>query len=237
MFGIAGVLVLLGVLAAIVSTVFSIWLVVIAFRKHVLWGLASLFLPFAAIVFAIKYWQESRKPFLYGVGSGIAATFLFVAAAVVGAGAASKHLAQGITQELAQETAKMQTVAETASRTQTVEPSVPEHDRAPELAPVPVPASLPADTLQTAGNVVVDGFSYDPLRVTNDGYVSVSLREAPSAIGRIAKVVSRDGQTHRGRLVRADGSGVELERALGGGTVSYRVAAAKIDSISVDVRN
>lgn len=239
MFGIAGILVLLGVLAAIVSTVFSIWLVVIAFRKHVLWGLASLFLPFAAIVFAVKYWQESRKPFLYGIGTGIAATVLFVAAAVVGAGAASKHLAEGMNQEFAQEMAKMQAEMEAASRTAPAEPVSPEPapDASPDPAPAPVPVSLPADVLKTAGKFVVDGFAYDPLQVTKDGYVPVSLREAPSAVGRFSKVVSKDGQTHRGQLVRADGSGVELERSLGGGTVSYRVSAGKIESILVDVRN
>jgi len=237
MFGTAGVLVLLGVLAAIVSTVFSIWLVVIAFRKHVLWGLASLFLPFAAIVFAVKYWQESRKPFLYGIGTGIAATVLFVAAAVVGAGAASKHLAEGLGEDLAQEMAKMQAEMEAASQTQPTEPSAPAPAPAPSPEPVPVPASLPVDALKTAGNFVVDGFSYDPLKVTKDGYVPVSIRDAASAVGRFAKVVSKDGQSHRGHLVRADSTGLELERSLGGGTVSYRVAAGQIDAILVDVKN
>jgi hypothetical protein len=100
-----------------------------------------------------------------------------------------------------------------------------------------VPVSLPPAALKTAGKFVVDGFAYDPLEVTKDGYLPVSLREAPSAVGRFAKVVAKDGQTHRGQLVRADGSGVELERSLGGGVVSYRVSAGKIDSILVDVRN
>ena len=51
-----------------------IWLVVRAFKRSVLWGLAVLFLsPISATVFGIKYWYEERKPFLAYVGTFIPA--------------------------------------------------------------------------------------------------------------------------------------------------------------------
>ena len=62
--------------ASIVSLVAFVWLCVVAFKKHIGWGLAVFFLsPIAAIVFAIKYWQDSKKPFLIYAGS-VAAFFV-----------------------------------------------------------------------------------------------------------------------------------------------------------------
>ena len=245
MFGIATILVVVAVLAAIASTVFSIWLVAIAFRRHVLWGLASLFLPFAVIVFAVKHWEESRKPFLYSLATGVAASFFFIAAAVLGVGAASKQLAEGMNEDLAQEMARVRATMEAqaaagGSRNAESSPAAQAPDDGAERAdpePVPLPIALPPVT--TAPNVTGDlgGFTYDPADVTRDGYVEVPLREAGRAIGRFAKVVETDGQSHRGALVRADAGGVELERSLGGGTVSYRVSGKRIDSILIDVRN
>jgi hypothetical protein len=65
-----GLIGLLWFLVSIVSLVGFVWLCVVAFKEHVGWGLAVFFLsPIAAIVFAIKHWQESKKPFLVYAGS------------------------------------------------------------------------------------------------------------------------------------------------------------------------
>lgn len=58
----AGVVWPLLFLAAFVTYV---WLTVLAFKKSAGWGLAVLFLsPFAMIFYAIKFWDEAKKPFL-----------------------------------------------------------------------------------------------------------------------------------------------------------------------------
>jgi hypothetical protein len=46
----------------------AIWLLVVAFKKSVGWGIASLLIPFANVVFAFMNWQDSKKPFLVMVG-------------------------------------------------------------------------------------------------------------------------------------------------------------------------
>lgn len=47
----------------------GIWLLVVAFKTSVWWGLGSLLIPFVAIVFAIMHWQAAKTPFLiYIVG-------------------------------------------------------------------------------------------------------------------------------------------------------------------------
>lgn len=49
-----------------------IWLVVRAFKKHVLWGLGVLFLsPITATIYAVKYWDEVKKPFLVYITTGL----------------------------------------------------------------------------------------------------------------------------------------------------------------------
>lgn len=45
----------------------GILLLVAAFRESIPWGLAVLFLPFAAFVFLFMHWPEAKRPFLYQV--------------------------------------------------------------------------------------------------------------------------------------------------------------------------
>ncbi len=74
-----GFLVLLLNVLALVAAVAHIWLLVHAFRKSAGWGLALLFLsPFSTVIFAVKNWHESRKPFLIWAGSAVAAVFCLV---------------------------------------------------------------------------------------------------------------------------------------------------------------
>lgn len=41
----------------------AIWLVVIAFKDSVVWGLVVLFVPFAALVFVVKNWEKTKASF------------------------------------------------------------------------------------------------------------------------------------------------------------------------------
>ena len=66
-------------LLCIVSFVGFVWLVCIAFRTSTPWGVGVLLLsPISALIFAIKHWQESKKPFLIYAGSFMAACVLLV---------------------------------------------------------------------------------------------------------------------------------------------------------------
>ena len=58
------------VVGGLVSLAAFIWLLVGAFRESMVWGLACLFIPFAVLVFAFKFWDEAKMPFLgYLAGS------------------------------------------------------------------------------------------------------------------------------------------------------------------------
>ena len=71
-----GLFFLLAGLSLLVISVTGIWLLVLSFRTSVLWGLAVLLLPFAVVVFAIKYWDECKKPFLAYIGGTVATVVL-----------------------------------------------------------------------------------------------------------------------------------------------------------------
>jgi hypothetical protein len=53
------------VLSAIAMFVFGVQILIMAFKTSVGWGLASLFIPFAILVFVFKHWEQTKKPFLY----------------------------------------------------------------------------------------------------------------------------------------------------------------------------
>jgi len=68
----------------LVAIVALIWLIVRAFKKHLLWGFAVLLLsPFSALFFGVKHWKDEKKPFLsYITSFGIAtslALYVFTA--------------------------------------------------------------------------------------------------------------------------------------------------------------
>src|SRR5687768_6129354 len=50
----------LGIMALLAG---SVMILVGAFRQHVLWGLAYLFLPLASLIFLIIHWAEAKKGF------------------------------------------------------------------------------------------------------------------------------------------------------------------------------
>ena len=69
----------LSVLAGIAMLVFTIQILITAFKTSIGWGLASLFIPFAVLVFIFQNWQATKTPFLRSliafvvaiVGSGL----------------------------------------------------------------------------------------------------------------------------------------------------------------------
>jgi hypothetical protein len=67
-------------LGGLIAFVGGIWLLVVAFKESVWWGLGSIFIPFVSLVFVIVHWQVSKKPFLIQL-AGIALCIVGVMAA------------------------------------------------------------------------------------------------------------------------------------------------------------
>ena len=59
--GLAGV-------AMIANLVGAVWLIVLAFQEGLMWGLLSLFVPCAQLVFIAQHWQKAKRPALLSLG-------------------------------------------------------------------------------------------------------------------------------------------------------------------------
>ena len=62
-------LVLLGI-GLLMFAVAQVYFLYVTFRQGILWGLGVFFIPFMNLVFLIKFWEESKKPFFWGLGGG-----------------------------------------------------------------------------------------------------------------------------------------------------------------------
>ncbi len=51
-------------LGSIAMLVFSVQILITAFKTSVGWGIASLLIPFAILVFVAKHWAATKTPFL-----------------------------------------------------------------------------------------------------------------------------------------------------------------------------
>lgn len=65
------VLTILAGLAGLAALVAGIWLLVEAFKTHVLWGLGSIFVPFVSLVFVVMHWGKAKKPFLISLAASV----------------------------------------------------------------------------------------------------------------------------------------------------------------------
>ena len=51
-------------LGFLISLIGGVWMIVIAFRRSLLWGFCYLFVPFAALVFLAVAWADAKRAFL-----------------------------------------------------------------------------------------------------------------------------------------------------------------------------
>jgi hypothetical protein len=52
------------VISALTFFIGSILFLVEAFREHILWGLACVFLPIVALIFLCLHWKVAKRPFI-----------------------------------------------------------------------------------------------------------------------------------------------------------------------------
>jgi glutaredoxin len=81
----------IGVLASLIGWVL---LLVAAFRQHVGWGVASLFVPAASLVFTVLHWAEARRGFLIQLMGLLVLSVGVLAANDAGAGGSLRAHAQ-----------------------------------------------------------------------------------------------------------------------------------------------
>lgn len=77
----------------------GLWLLIEAFRSHILWGLGCLFLfPFVQVIFALTHWRRAGVPFLIGLGGS---ALIAVGVILGGGGIFRRHAWEGAADVLA----------------------------------------------------------------------------------------------------------------------------------------
>ena len=85
-------------LGALVSFGALVWTLILCWRQGVGWFLAVLLLPFANLIFLVKFWTEAKRPFFLSLaGAG-----LMMLPAILDPQGFSKSLAEGITRGIQQ---------------------------------------------------------------------------------------------------------------------------------------
>jgi len=66
---------ILPIVGAVLLVIGGIWLLLLAFQTSLIWGLATLLIPFAGLVFALTHWDEAKGAFFTALAG--AAVMLF----------------------------------------------------------------------------------------------------------------------------------------------------------------
>lgn len=228
-----------------------IWLLVLAFKRSAGWGLAVLFLsPIAAIIFAIQYWEESKKPFLITTGCSIGA----IAIALLVFGKMGGFDMYRMVRDAENGQITEEQAAEFFEKTlDTWENSgLLDEDEMAELRQIrkafneglrseaefneamnritknkTLPASGTAGGSRVASN---SGGKRLPLPPR---YEPVPLRDAGRHVGKEIRVIERGGLRYKGTLAKADSSSLLIKRYLAAGTVTFEISKAQIQTLEV----
>lgn len=201
-----------GTVAAVASFIYYVILLMGAFRRGALWGLAVVFLPFALVVYSIKFWAEAKKPFLLSMATSVLATVMFV----VAAGSAAVGVA---------EAAQGQMEAEMLAATKRAQAEARAAERA-GVAPSPdAPATAPTTdegidrVLQLAARESEAAHTIPANLYPEEG--PIGFDSARRYVGEKLRVVGTNGSTLSARLVAADPQRLRFEKSLGNGTATF----------------
>ena len=249
-------------LLCLIGLVGFIWLCVVAFKRHPAWGLLVLFLsPITAVVFAIKHWHESKKPFLVYMGSfvGCVAVVVYMFSTV---GMQMMALAEQAAAEASAEMAAQPGDADSEVPADVQEPApsdvegaldpaeeeelrraaetmremqTAEATNAPAAAGTEATAAAPAPAKSDS----LAGLTSDlpPAGNLSDmvpaGFHLVPVSKAGDYIGKKIRIVSKDGKEIEGRLTDAAGHVLSVERSLSSGTITFELAANEVKTLLV----
>jgi len=251
------------VLAAFVG---YIWLVVVAFKHSLLWGFLVLFLsPITAPIFAIKNWEDAKRPFLVYMGPFASAfalgifLFFYVSASMV---AMVGEAAQGVEMDPAKVAESMNTMMNRIEETGNLDaeeqaqlgemrkmlndeiladakPEVHELTAADLLA-----RELPSEhpTMESAPVALPEKPEGMALAsefagtMTADGYQSVPLDAASKYVGETVRVLEMGGRELIGKLKAIHDDRLTLEKRFTTGTFAIEVEKQFIEDLQIYTR-
>ncbi|HEC12346.1 MAG TPA: DUF308 domain-containing protein [Acidiferrobacteraceae bacterium] len=239
-------------LFGIVVLVSFIWLVVVAFKRHLGWGFAVLLLsPIAAIIFAIMYWREAKYPFLiYIVAAGIQLSYAFKLFNEMGGGDIFQ-LAQQVGQGRLN---KEQTATEFQRRfadrmldneqitqqqyeqlLEKLEQSGPPDNQQDEAVTEEMLQRIVSELPETHQKGRVRAKLAAPKAVTVEPIkkepVAIFVGDISGHIGRTLIITLRNGLKREGVLTEIKGATIIIKRPYRGGHTTFKIYRGDIDTV------
>lgn len=154
-------------------------LLILAFRKSVGWGLACLFLPFAALVFVIQNWAEAKTAFLTSAGGAVLM--------VLGVIAMPRPTAPYEPQQQASNAAPLEAASVPQAQPQPYQPPRSAYNPPPASQPQPVVAPV---TTTTPTEPEKPRFEMVYIDRETKLYYSEKCKNKPEGVARVIKSVA-----------------------------------------------
>ena len=237
------------IIAGLIAFAANIWLLVVAFQRSVLWGLAVFFIPFAVIVFAIMYWQDAKKPFLImlvsSIGLGVSAAMMIPAMDAEQLAGVMQGVQSGQIKpnEAFEQYDKQDAMAEEPMAIdETAKPMAMTANAGDAMAdpvakqtkeqPKDAPQEEEVSPFPSPGKV-----KPDPLAVKKQKAESPTIRVKLESIGtytgRYFIITTKDGNQHRGLLKKVSDSSLFMSRKLYGGNFDFVVSRKKVAHVDM----
>lgn len=219
----------------------SIWLTVEGFKKHIIWGIGIVFVPFVALIFTAVHWGKAKKPFLtYLISSVLLAAVIFEPMRVVMQeyDQLSRKFATGeITQQQFEDMLGQRTIRIFRGKSPVFDDEdllTPEEQRI---------ESLRAE-LESRNEEIRESQAYAADKAKQEEKVAEVLRkvqifspikiaQANQYIGKKVRIVDFDGIERQGILINAGYDRFTIERKFAGGRVKFDVLIKNIKTLEV----
>lgn len=219
-----------------------LWLMVEGFKKHVLWGLGILLIPFVPLIFTIMNWQKAKKPFLINLASTILIVIILfepMSAAMGDVMRISEQVRNGeITEQQGQELMQ-QKMMQAFSGNNTAAISDEEL-----LTPEQQQIETLREELRIKNEAIRASQAYDKdqakklevkkeqLRKVNV-FTPIKISQVKSKLGKLVRVISFEGIERQGILESAGFDRLTLNRNLAGGQFNFDILIKDIKTIEV----
>lgn len=212
------------------------WMLVLAYRESTTWGLISTFIPFGAIAFAVKFWDESKYAVLLCISC-------FLVASVTGLGYSISTVNSGLGgnsggADLWSDSSGFEAIPSTSERVSEEEGASTEVSPTPEntLNPDDEPAaSLSAKqdspTLRELDKLSPSAGPQPPGPLKTGRNKITPLEDLPKLQGERAALILQDGQRVFGVIENVGATKVILRKLVGGGSILFTIERRDIKEI------
>ena len=219
-------LIIIGALASLVG---GIWFLVVAFRQSVVWGLVVIFVPFASLVFLVKYWREAKTSFfvqLIGSVIYVAGAWNMISAKFEGRPMPSGPIASWEHHDSSR-----------ARRDNGHDDYMPAPTDQPKAAPETANESADGEPASTPAVPPASRLARHEAREPDSPAKPhrIRLSTARAHIGEPMRITGTNDVVREGTLRKVDGDDLFFERRLQGGTMSFTMRTqdiARLESLA-----